>query len=170
MKTGDKVVLKKCSRLHYQMGLAQFGTIVGEARVPDWIRVKWEGHGLEDNYPIADLIVIEDFKKETKQEVKMVKVVKNQNVKINGVERVLTISVVLVGNKLKGGYAVMLPTDKPNAELAEKIAFGRAMNPKTNLLDMEVGKGMDRKFIFHAVAEDLVRQIERGVVTIKGVK
>lgn len=166
MKTGDKVVLKDCSEFRPQMRNAKFGIILEEIARLGWVRVLWDG-GEDNTYPIVDLDLFEKSKQEEKMEVKVIQI---QNVKINGVERNLTVCVVYDGKILRGGYSIKLPTDTENKKLAEKIAYGRAMNPKTNLIYMEVGKGMDRKFIFHAVAEDLVRQIERGVVTIKGVK
>lgn len=98
------------------------------------------------------------------------KITKTEKVKINGKSRNVTIVVLNEGKKVKAGYSIRMPQDKENDELGGKIALGRAKNERTNLVDMELGKGLDRKFIMYAIAEDLLKQIERGVIKVKGVK
>lgn len=55
-------------------------------------------------------------------------------------------------------------------KIAIKIARGRALNERTNLVDMEVGKGMGEKYIMYAIAESIIRKIKFGSIKIKGVK
>lgn len=104
------------------------------------------------------------------QDKKDMKVVKSKTLTINGQERDVTIVVLLQDGQLYGGYSVRVPEDKQNDILAEKIATGRALKESTNLLDMEVGQGMYRKFILYAVADYLLGKIQKGVINIKGVK
>ncbi len=97
--------------------------------------------------------------------------VKTKEVTLNETKREITIVVVVENGVVKSGYSVKLPEDKENAELAEKIATGRALKEKTNLTpDTELGKGLDKKYILHAIADNLFLKIERGVLKIKGVK
>ena len=97
--------------------------------------------------------------------------VKTKEVTLNETKREITIVVVVENGVVKSGYSVKLPEDKENAELAEKIATGRASKEKTNLTpDTELGKGLDKKYILHAIADNLFLKIERGVLKIKGVK
>lgn len=111
------------------------------------------------------------FSKEvSKPKFKEMQITKTETIEINGKERVVTIVVLNEGAKLKAGYSVCMPQDKVNEELGNKIALGRAKSPKTNLVDMELGKGLDRKFVLYVIAEDLLKKIERGIIEIKGVK
>lgn len=102
----------------------------------------------------------------------MKKVFKKQKVKINKkIIRDITLVVLIDSDGLiRAGYSIKLPEDKENVELAKKIAIGRAMSDRTNLIDMEVGEGMDEKYILYAIAEHLIRKIEFGSIKIKGVK
>jgi len=97
-------------------------------------------------------------------------VTKTKTVTIQGHTRDLTIAVCIVAGKIRTGYSVRDPNDEPNEELAKKIATGRAMSDRTNLTDMVVGKGMDKKFILYAVADWIISGFERGVHQIKGIK
>lgn len=106
----------------------------------------------------------------SKPKFKDVQITKTEKIKINGKSRNVTIVVLNEGKKVKAGYSIRMPQDKANDELGDKIALGRAKNERTNLVDMELGKGLDRKFIMYAIAEDLLKQIERGVIKVKGVK
>lgn len=97
--------------------------------------------------------------------------VKTKEVTLNNTKREITIAIVVENGVVKSGYSIRLPEDKANAELAEKIATGRAFKEKTNLTpDTELGKGLDKKYILHAIADNLFLKIERGVLKIKGVK
>lgn len=111
------------------------------------------------------------FSKEvSKLKFKDMQITKTEKIKINDKIRNVTIVVLNEGKKVKAGYSICMPQDKVNDELGGKIALGRAKNERTNLVDMELGKGLDRKFIMYAIAEDLLRKIERGIIKIKGVK
>lgn len=97
--------------------------------------------------------------------------VKTKEVILNETKREITIVVVVENGVVKSGYSVRLPEDKANEKLAEKIATGRAVKERTNLTpDTELGKGLDKKYILHAIADNLFLKIERGVLKIKGVK
>lgn len=67
------------------------------------------------------------------------------------------------------GYSVRNPDDKPNKELAKKIALGRAFK-KTLTPDLAITKSMKHKYILAAIAEKLLSDIERGNIEIKGIK
>jgi len=113
--------------------------------------------------------------KETKKSIctpkfKEIKITKRKIITINGKKRMVTIAVLNQDKLLKAGYSVCMPREIDNEALGNKIALGRANSPKTNLLNMELGKGLDRKFIFYTIAEDLFKKIELGVIKINGVK
>lgn len=96
---------------------------------------------------------------------------KTEKLKVNGKNRDITVAgVITEDGELRVGYSVRLPSDKKYEELALKIATGRAMSDKTNLVDMTVGIGMDKKYIIYAVLEHVLRQIGRGTIAIKGIK
>lgn len=101
---------------------------------------------------------------------KVTQVIKTKTVKVSGVERDVTAAVLIVDGLLRGGYAVRLPDDSADAEIAATIAKGRALNNKTNVLEMQVGFGMDKKFILHAIADNIINRIEWGEIVIKGIK
>lgn len=118
-------------------------------------------------------IMLFDFNKpiiKIKQNFKQMEISKTQVLKINGKKREVTLVVLTEQNKIKAGYSVRVPGDKKNEQLGKSIAKGRALKPKTNLIDMELGKGLDRKFILYAIADDLFKKIERGIIEIKGIK
>lgn len=110
--------------------------------------------------------------KTTKERTEIdMKVVKTKEVIVNGVKREVTIVAVIENGEVISGYSVRLPEDKENKELAEKIALGRARKEKTNLTpDSELGEGLQKKYIIHAIVDNLFLKIERGVIKIKGVK
>lgn len=85
-------------------------------------------------------------------------------------QREVTVAVVAIEGVLKAGYSVRMFEDKKIEGLSEKIALGRAMKEKTNLIDMELGRGMDKKYILYSVADSILVQIERGIIPIKGIK
>ena len=102
--------------------------------------------------------------------IKPMKAVKQVTTKIKGVERDLTVVAIINNGQVRVGYAVRNPEDEKNDELSEKIATGRALADRTNLADMTVGIGMDKKYILYAIVEHFVRQIERGSIEVKGIK
>lgn len=110
------------------------------------------------------------FTKEDKPKFKDMQITKTEKLKINGKVRNVTIVVLNEGKTVKAGYSVRMPGDKANEELGVTIALGRANKESTNLVDMKLGKGLDKKFILYAIAEDLLKKIERGIIEIKGVK
>lgn len=110
------------------------------------------------------------FKKQEIKKTINMQVVKQEKVKINGKLRNLTIVVLISEGQVRGGYSVKNPEDKDNETLAIAIARGRAMSDRTNLLDMCIGIGMDKKFILYSIAEHLIRKIKGGSIKIKGVK
>lgn len=99
-------------------------------------------------------------------------VTKTKALKVKGKDRDITVAVILDRNsgEIKGGYSVRMSEDKANDELGNKIAIGRANSPRTNLLEMQCGEGMDKKFILYAIADNILGKIERGVIDIKGVR
>lgn len=98
------------------------------------------------------------------------KVNKTRTVEIKGKQRDLTVAVILQDNIVYAGYSVRMPEDKKIEGLSEKIAEGRALKAKTNLVDMQMGKGMDKKYILYAIANQLITEIVEGKTEIKGVK
>lgn len=110
-----------------------------------------------------------DNLKQIKTKPKM-KIIKTVETEINSKQRELTIVVTTIGNIVRAGYSIRMPQDKPNQELAEKIALGRATNDRTNLVDMVVGRGMKEEYILYAIADNLIKKFERGLIEIKGVK
>ena len=98
------------------------------------------------------------------------KVVKTQSVKIDGIERDVTVAVVVTDGQVRTGYSVRMPEDEQDEKLAETIAVGRAMKDKTNLTpDMVMGIGMDKKYILYAIADHHLKVISDGNV-VKGIK
>ena len=109
----------------------------------------------------------------TKQQpnMKNLSITKTQTVQINKKKREITITVLSDLGKVRAGYSVRNPEDKKsNPELAKQISTGRAMSDKTNLVDMDLGRNMDKKYILYSIAEQLFREIESGKIQIKGVK
>ena len=86
------------------------------------------------------------------------------------VKRTVTICITIDQTIVKAGYAVLAPDDKYNEELAQKISFGRAVNDRTNMVEMKCGFGMDKKYIVYAIADNLAKQIDNGKIVIKGIK
>lgn len=86
------------------------------------------------------------------------------------INRTVTICVTIDKTIVKAGYAVLAPGDKYNKELAEKISFGRAVSDRTNMVEMQCGFGMDKKYVVYAIADDLAKQIDNGKFVIKGIK
>lgn len=128
-------------------------------------------------------ITIEQFRKhvlklnntqqETKHQptMKNLSITKTQTVQIGKKKREITITVLSDLGKVRAGYSVRNPEDKKsNPELAKQISTGRAMSDKTNLVDMDLGRNMDKKYILYSIAEQLFREIESGKIQIKGVK
>lgn len=112
-------------------------------------------------------------KTQQQEEVKLentMKVVKTQTLQINGKDREVTVVVITAGDTVRVGYSVRMPEDKPNPELAEKIALGRALKDKTNLAeDMYMHDSMKQKYILYAIAEHYLKVLSDGKI-IKGVK
>lgn len=109
--------------------------------------------------------------KEKPQKQFTMQITKTLDVKVNKVKRRITVAVVVEGGAVKSGYSVCMPEDEFKQDLASKIAIGRATNERTNLTpDMVMGIGMDKKFILYAIAEDILKRIERGSIQIKGIK
>ena len=103
--------------------------------------------------------------------VKQISVTKTETVQIGKKKREITITVLIQDGKVRAGYSVRNPEDKKsNPELAKQISIGRALSDKTNLVDMIVGIGMDKKYILYAIAEQILRQIGSGTIQIKGIK
>ena len=76
-------------------------------------------------------------------------VTKTETVQIGKKRREITITVLVDSGKVRAGYSVRNPEDeKTNPELAKQISTGRALSDKTNLVDMVMGIGMDRKYIY----------------------
>ena len=98
-------------------------------------------------------------------------VTKTETVQIGKKKREITITVLVDNGRVRAGYSVRNPEDKKtNPELAKQISTGRALSDKTNLVDMTIGVGMDRKYILYAIAEQLFREIGSGKIQIKGIK
>lgn len=102
------------------------------------------------------------------KEVKQITIFKKYE--LPKVKRTVTICVTIDQTIVKAGYAVLAPGDKYNKELAEKISFGRAVSDRTNMVEMQCGFGMDKKYIVYAIADDLAKQIDNGKFVIKGIK
>jgi len=110
-------------------------------------------------------------KQKTEKMENLKKALVTKELVVNGVNRTITVIVVSDGKNIRTGYAVRLPRDEENADMAYKIALGRALKEKTNLTpDMTLGNGMDKKYILYAIAEEIIRNIDRGLVVIKGIK
>lgn len=100
------------------------------------------------------------------------KITKTEKIKVKGKhEREVTIAVVVSEGQVRAGYSVRLLGDKKVKNISETIAVGRAMKDKTNLIDdMVMGIGMDKKYILYAIAESILKRIERGSLEIVGVR
>ena len=106
-----------------------------------------------------------------KNAVKPISITKTETVLIGKKKREITITVLIKDGKVRAGYSIRNPEDKKtNPELAKQISTGRALSDKTNLVDMIIGLGMDRKYILYAIAEQLFREIGSGKIQIKGIK
>ena len=108
---------------------------------------------------------------EIMENTKQLSVTKTETVQIGKTKREITITVLVDNGRVRAGYSVRNPEDKKtNPELAKQISTGRALSDKTNLVDMVMGIGMDRKYILYAIAEQLFREIGSGKIQIKGIK
>ena len=122
-----------------------------------------------------EIVSFEEYFKRKNTEIlstmKNLSITKTQTVQIGKKKREITITVLSDLGKVRAGYSVRNPEDKKsNPELAKQISKGRAMSDKTNLVDMDLGRNMDKKYILYSIAEQLFREIESGKIQIKGVK
>lgn len=95
---------------------------------------------------------------------------KEKTIEINGKLRQVIVSVSIMNQKVYAGYSITHIDDKFDTNIGKKIAKGRALNDRTNAVDMVIGKGMDKKFILYAIADHVFRNLENGVIQIRGVK
>lgn len=97
-----------------------------------------------------------------------------RTIKINGVERDLSVSVIVDEKwNIHAGYAIRNPKwDKENnPELAKTVARNRAINSKTNLLKNEaISIGLASKYVLKGIAEQIFANVSKGIIQIKGVK
>lgn len=97
-----------------------------------------------------------------------------RTLKINGVERDLSVSVIVDEDwNIHAGYSIRNPKwDKENnPELAKTVARNRAVNPKTNLLKSEsISIGIISKYVLKGIAEQIFANVSKGIIQIKGVK
>jgi len=164
-KFGDKVVITSVQKGSTQKDAA-YGVITNE--LPNSlgeITVRFP-----HNYYVLNVADIAPYGGNTNTDAKELKAALTKTISVKGVEREVTVVVLINNGEVRSGYSVRIPEDKHNKELAEKIAKGRALNDKTNLTTMLVGLGMDKKFILYAIAEDLLRKVSEGKIEIKGVK
>lgn len=109
-----------------------------------------------------------NLKKETMKDLKYFQ---TKTLRVNNVNRDITVAVYLKNNELYGGYSVRNPTDlQHDSEKAKLIATGRAMNECTNLLKGESVGSLKHHYILKAIAENLLREIELGNIIIKGIR
>lgn len=102
---------------------------------------------------------------------KTMEILKTLELEINGKSRDVTLFGTFTGNFVNVGYSVRRPIDKENPKLAKTIAKGRALSPKTNLTEgMSVTNTTRKKYILDAILERVAKEIEWGVIEIKGVK
>lgn len=151
----DKYILESC------MPNPTFS--MGDFNVPEITIEQFRKHVLKLN----------DTQQKTKEQITMknLSITKTQSVQIGKKKREITITVLSDLGKVRAGYSVRNPEDKKsNPELAKQISTGRAMSDKTNLVDMNLGRNMDKKYILYSIAEQLFREIESGKIQIKGVK
>lgn len=121
------------------------------------------------NIDECEVVSFEEYFK--RKNTKNLSITKTQSVQIGKKKREITITVLSDLGKVRAGYSVRNPEDKKsNPELAKQISTGRAMSDKTNLVDMSLGRNMDKKYILYSIAEQLFREIESGKIQIKGVK
>ena len=137
----------------------------------------WKFCDLHIEFPDErEIVSFEEYFKRKKTEslppnMKNLSITKTQTVQIGKKKREITITVLSDLGKVRAGYSVRNPEDKKsNPELAKQISTGRAMSDKTNLVDMDLGRNMDKKYILYSIAEQLFREIESGKIQIKGVK
>ena len=137
----------------------------------------WKFFDLHIEFPDEyEIVSFEEYLKRKKIEslplnMKNLSITKTQTVQIGKKKREITITVLSDLGKVRAGYSVRNPEDKKsNPELAKQISTGRAMSDKTNLVDMDLGRNMDKKYILYSIAEQLFREIESGKIQIKGVK
>ena len=103
--------------------------------------------------------------------MKYLKYFQTKTLRVNGVERDITVAIHTEGDKLYGGYAVRNPVDTEfNKDKAKLIATGRAMNERTNLLKGESVGSLNHRYILKAIAENLLREIKIRNILIKGIR
>lgn len=74
-------------------------------------------------------------------------------------------------NKITAGYSVKLPNDNDNIEITRKIAFGRALLDRSNILpETFCGYNMNKRYIIVSIALQLLKDIESGKIVIKGIR
>lgn len=127
-----------------------------------------DNYGWDLNGVVKVGVLLITKNKVNKKQIEM-KVVKSEDIEVNGKKRNLTIVVMISEAEVRAGYSIKVPEDKQNSELGEKIATGRALSDRTNLVDMVCGIGMNKKYILYSIAEHLIRQVQRGTIQIKGI-
>lgn len=112
------------------------------------------------------------YKNSTKAE--KMSVTKTKTLVVNDVTREITITVLTTDDnpyKVRAGYSVKVPEDMDDPKLSKAISIGRAINDRTNLTDMYLGEGMqNKKYILFAIMDQIFREIQSGVIKIKGIK
>lgn len=108
--------------------------------------------------------------KQTNQQTTDMEVFKTKVVKINGADRKVTVAVTVTDGKIGAGYSIVHKDDKFNDTIGKTVAKGRALNERSNLVDMTMGIGMEKKYILYSIADHIFRQLENGKIIIKGIK
>lgn len=86
------------------------------------------------------------------------------------------ITLCVTANPIKVGYSVKVKEDEENSELGRKIALGRALNSKTNIMKDFADLVIDTtdlkkaKSTLHTIALGFQKRIETGGYQIKGIK
>lgn len=108
----------------------------------------------------------------TKENKFEMKVTKTSILTIGDVQREVTVTVLSEPDgKIRAGYSVLNPLDKQSENLGKKISLGRAMNDRTNLVDMYLGQGMeDKKYILYSILEQIQKDLSNQKIKIKGIK
>lgn len=112
------------------------------------------------------------YKNSTKAE--KMSVTKTKTLVVNDVTREITITVLTTADnpyEVRAGYSVKVPEDMDDPNLSKAISIGRALNDRTNLTNMSLGEGMqNKKYILFAIMDQIFREIQSGVIKIKGIK
>ena len=87
----------------------------------------------------------------------------------NSIREVTIATIVSHSNVVAVGYSVKHPKDKGSLEISNKVAKGRALEPKTSLMRETLPEKFIDKNVLKGIAEMVWSKISKGEIKLKGV-